>query len=157
MIVAVEPAVAGDQAVESEPGAVADIARCDDIGRAEGAGKAMGVAIVSSAGALRHGDGGSPEFFLCLLDFRTDRIERLIPGDSFPFSLSLGPSPFQGVLETIGVVHMLDTRQTLGAHGPFGEGVGVALDVDNGPVFHGHLHAATAVTADAGCTDYLPF
>ncbi len=42
---------------------------------------------------------------------------------------------------------MLDARKALGAHRAAGQGVGVALDMDDDPVFLGDFDAAAAVAA----------
>ena len=147
VVVAVQPAVAGHQAVEAEAGAVADVARGDGVAGAEGARHPHGVAVVAAAGALGDGDGVRPVVGDGVLHLVGDGVERLVPGDPLPLALALGPDLLHGVLDAVGVVDVLDAREALGAHRAAGEGVGVALDVDDDPVFHGDLHAAAAVAA----------
>ena len=111
VIIAVKPAVAGDQPVQTQPGAVADIARGDDIAGADGAGQAVGIAVVAAAGALGDGDGSWPVLGLAFLDLGGDGVQGLIPGDPLPFSFTLGAGSFQGIFEAVGVIDMLDAGQ----------------------------------------------
>ena len=147
VVVAVQPSVTSDQAVEAKPGAVADVARRDGVAGAERARHLHRVAVVAAAGALRDGDGVRPVVADRLLHLVCDRVERFVPRDALPPALALGPDLLHGVLDAVGVVDVLDAREAFGAHRALGERVGVALDVDDRAVLHGDDHAAATVAA----------
>ncbi len=155
VVVAVEAAVAGDQGVEAQARAVADVTGGDGVAGAQGAGEPHGVAVVAAAGTLGDGDALRPRIGDGGLHLVGDGVQGFVPGDPLPLALALFAHLLHGVLDAIGVVDVLDARETLGAHGAAGEGIRVALDVDDDPVFLGDLHPAAAVAALAGGIEYL--
>ena len=97
VVVAVEPAVARDQPVEAQPGAVADVARRDDVAGADGARQPMRVPVVAAARPLRDGDGrpgrirGWPPSS-CRRSVSSASSQR----DALPLALALSPALFMG-------------------------------------------------------------
>ena len=157
VIVAIEPPITGDQAIEPKPGTVADIAGSDHVGRAERTGQTVRVPVVAAASSLGDGDGFRAILRLGILDLGFDRAQRLIPADALPFAFSPGASPLDGILDSIRVVDMLNAGESLGAHRSSGKGVGVALNMNGDAILNGHSHTASAMAALTRCQDYLFF
>jgi hypothetical protein len=134
---------------------VADVTRGNGVARAEGARQPHGVAVIPAAGALGNSDALRPRIGDGGLHLVGDGVQGFVPGDPLPLALALFAHLLHGVLDAIGVVDVLDAREALGAHGAVGEGVRVALDVDDDPVFLGDLDPAAAVAALAGGIQYL--
>jgi hypothetical protein len=78
--------------------------------------------------------------------FSCHRTDGLIPRDTLPFSLSPPARPFQGSLETVGMVEPLRLRKTLGTQGPAAQRrIGVPFDPLDATVFDVDDHAAAAM------------
>jgi hypothetical protein len=77
-------------------------------------------------------------------------IKGFIPRYSLPFAFPLLPGSFQWIFEPVRVVNMLNTGESLGAHGSARQRIWVALDMDYNPVFYGNFNPAAAMAAFAG-------
>ena len=150
VIIAIQPAVAGNQAVKADPRAVADIAGGNDIGRTHRAGKAVGIAVIAPPCPLGSGDRPGAVFFGGFFDFSGNGVQRFIPADPLPFAFALFPGPLIGIDNAVGIIDMLDAGKTLGAHRAAGGGIRITFDMGNYAVGHFDQNTAAAVTAFAG-------
>ena len=106
--------------------------------------------VVGARRATRRGNCLSATFFLDLVELLGDFADALIPRDLLPLVLALLACALQAVVNTRGMVHVLERARAAAAQTTLVGVVGIAFDLDDFAIFHVGEDAAIGV-AEVAC------
>ncbi len=89
------------------------------VSRSYGFTQPCGVSDITSACALAIAYGIGAVFFYIMSRLIADRVKCLIPAYSLPLPFSAFTDSFQRIMQTIGVIDILEGGQALGTQGSF--------------------------------------
>ncbi len=129
------------------PGEVTHMRVTECVGSPERVGEPEREHHVRSAGARSHADRFGTEFVLALQQFLRRRIQRLVPAYALPLVLAPCARPLERMPQSVGMIQVIDRRQSLRAHEPPAHRVvAVTRYFHHRAVLHVHIHPAHPVT-----------